>query len=92
MSVSELKLPVARSSAFVAGLGPVAIVLFAFSNRDPFLYAAILFVGVMAVIISTCLGLFALISKLKAECKPLWLALIFNAFTLSVIAFGVPFI
>lgn len=90
--MAELNRPVARSSAVVASLGPIALVLYAVSNRDPFLYAAILFVGVMAVVISTSLGLAALIRKPKAECKPLWIALIFNAFTLSVIAFGVPFI
>lgn len=61
--MAESKHPVARGSAIVAGLGPVAFVLFVISNRDPFLYAAFLFVAVLSVFISTCLCLLALIKR-----------------------------
>ena len=90
--MSEMNHSTARGSAIVSGLGPISLVRFAVSNRDPFLYAAILFVGVMAVIISTCLGLVALIKRPKIKGKILWITFLCNVLTVLVIALGVPFL
>lgn len=90
--MAEMNLSAARGSAIVSGLGPVALIVFAVSNRDPFIYAAFLFIGITVVLISTCLGLVALIKRPKIKGKILWITFLCNVLTVLVIALGVPFL